>query len=107
VTAKAGLPAGPLWQELTLQTNLGPAPTRTLTIEGTVKSYISLVGRGWNPDHEILTVGAIPRQTGMKRTLLLVVRGPHRKETTFKVASVTPSALKVTLGEPKEISDGP
>ena len=104
ITWKAGLPAGPVHQALTFQTNTASSPT--LSIEGIIGGEITVVGPGWNPDTGILQIGEVPRNLGTQRRLMLVVRGPMRREITFKPLSVAPSVLRVSLGQPGEINRG-
>jgi hypothetical protein len=104
VTVKPGQPQGPIHQKLILQTNSPSSPT--LSIEGTIGSEIAVVGRGWDPDKGILNLGEVPRRTGLQRQLLLVVRGPLRKEVVFKPQPTSPSMLKVSIGKRTEINNG-
>lgn len=106
VTVKAGLPQGPFLQKLLLQTNLPASPELTLPIQGNVGSEIAVVGQGWDPERTILNLGEVARSAGIQRRLMLVVRGPLRKEITFKPGDVSPSSLKVTLGPSSEINNG-
>ena len=106
VTTKPGLPAGQFKHNLALQTNLTALPKVTLPIEGTVNSEVAVVSQGWNPETGTLHLGAVDRQTGMRTRVMLMARGPHRKEITFNVAGVTPDVIKTTLGQPTEINNG-
>ena len=106
VTAKPGMPEGPLQQKIVLQTNVAAVPTMTLPITGTVNSEIAVVSQRWDAENNILLLGQIPGRTGKQFRVLLLVRGPHRKEVTFKVGSVTPDVLKVTFGQPREGKNG-
>ncbi|MGD9722819.1 MAG: DUF1573 domain-containing protein [Pirellulales bacterium] len=106
VTVKPGLPVGPIRQTIRFELRMASmaAPqTVEVPIEGTVDSDISLVGRDWNPDAGRLTFGAVESAKGAKRNLFLVLRGPQRHNTQVKVTSVSPSWLKVELGEPREL----
>lgn len=106
VTVKPGLPQGPIRQSLLLETNLAARRELTLPIQGAVGSEIAVAGQGWDPDAGILTLGEISRDTGIHRKLLLVVRGPLRKEVKFKPMRATPDILHVSLGQPREINKG-
>ena len=106
VTVKPGLPPGPIHQKLLLQTNVASSPTLMLPIQGNIGGEIAVVGRGWDPDTGILTLGEVSRRTGIERKLILVVRGPLRKEVEFKPMRVAPSVLKVSLGQRSEINSG-
>ena len=65
-----------------------------------------MVGPNWNQDRNTLMLGAVPRQKGVKRQMMLLVRGPLRKEVVFNPLEVTPSWLKVSLGQWTEINNG-
>lgn len=106
VTVKAGLPQGPFHQKLLLKTNLKSSSELTLPIQGNVGSEITIVGPGWDPERNILNLGEVARDAGIQRRLLLVVRGPSRKEVTFKPGEVAPNSLKVKLGQSSEINNG-
>ena len=98
ITVKPGLPQGPFRQKLTVTTNLAEAPKMELPIEGIVGSEISIAGAGWDADRGTLNVGAVSSNQGFKRQLLLIVRGPHRHEVTFKPIEVFPNSVRATLG---------
>jgi hypothetical protein len=103
VTIKPGLLPGPMHQRLTIETDTAAA---TLSIEGHLGSEIAVVGRGWDPDTGVLTLGEVPRHAGLQRRLMLAVRGPLRKQVTVKPQNATPDVLKVSLGQPSEINNG-
>jgi len=106
VTVKPGLPQGAFRQKILFQTNAASTPAIALPIQGNVGSDIAVVGPGWNNDGGILNLGVISSRSGAKRRLMLIVRGPLRKEVEFTPASVVPSLLKVGVGRPSEINNG-
>jgi hypothetical protein len=109
VTLKPGLPVGPIRQTIRLELKLAgeeARPVAEVPIEGTVDSDISIVGRDWNPDAARLSIGAVPSRQGARRNLYLMLRGPHRHDTTIQAAQIDPAWLKVTLGEPRELKTG-
>ena len=106
VTVKPGLSQGPIRQRLLVETNRASSPVITLPIEGVIGSEITVVGREWNRDTGILTLGSIAGRVGARRRLLLVVRGPLRKDVEFRVERVTPDVLQVRFGQSSEINDG-
>ena len=105
ITAKSGLPLGAIRQTITLETNLAEYPTIEVPIEGTVTGDISIFGLGWDGDSQVLNMGVVGQQ-GIQRTLIIVTRGPHRKEVNFKLAQVTPPLLDVKLEQPVAINRG-
>lgn len=105
LTAKSGLPIGPIHQTIRLETNLSAAPL-DIPIRGTVTSDISLVhaggGKEFVNDKNLLRLGKLSTGQGAKVQLFLIVKGPHRNDTKINVESVDPSdVMQVTLGEPK------
>ena len=99
VTIKPGLPQGPFQQKILLKTNCEEAPTVELPVRGMIGSEISVVGKGWDRNSGGLRWGSIRGSEGAQRTLLIHVRGPHRKEVSFKPIKVFPDFLNVTLGK--------
>ncbi len=71
-----------------------------------VGGEIAVVGPGWDADTGILSLGTISSREGAQRRLMLVVRGPSRKNVTFKPVEVVPDLLKVSLGQRSEINHG-
>jgi hypothetical protein len=104
VTVKPGLTQGVVHQKLIFETD--DKKTLTLPILGNIGSEIAVVGPGWDTDKNILMIGEVPRDTGAKRRMMLVVRGPLRKDIKFSTYSVSPDILKVTFGERSEINNG-
>jgi len=106
VTVKPGLPQGPFRQTIKVQTNLeGPTPVE-IPVKGTVTSDIMVVGPGWSDEHGLLDLAAIGSREGAERRLLLIVRGPHRREVHFEPAEISPDLLRVELGQTKEVNKG-
>ena len=109
VTAKPGLPLGPIRQTIRLELKMGDRGENTVVevaIEGTVDSDISIVGKGWNAEYARLRIGEVKSSVGATRDLLLVIRGPHRHDVKITPAVIEPSWIKVKLGEPTELKTG-
>ncbi len=106
VMVKPGLPQGSFRQPLIFHTNIPSSPKITLPIEGNVASDIAIVGRDWDAESGILSLGTVPQRTGAKASLMLVVRGPLRKEVQFKAVQAVPDVLKVSLGKMTAINRG-
>jgi hypothetical protein len=106
VTVKPGLPLGLFQQTMQIKTNVDAAETVDVPIRGTVASDISVVGRDWNSEKGVLTIGTVNGREGAERSLLLVVRGPHRKEVRFRPSRIAPDLLEVEVGQPTEINEG-
>ncbi len=106
VTVKPGLPPGPLRQTLLLKTNIASSPTVSVPISGAVESDIAVVGRGWDNEENALYLGHVAHDKGLKRTVVLVVRGRWRHDLRLKVAEVKPSFISVAIGKARDINDG-
>ena len=105
VILKPGLPQGPFQQKILIRTNLEASPAVVLPIEGVISSEIAVVGRGYDQETGVLTLGTVDGQTGVQRRLMLIVRGPYRKEVKFQPAKITPDSLKVEFGKATQINN--
>jgi hypothetical protein len=106
VTVKPGLPQGAFQQRITLSINNPNKPELAIPVEGGVGKDISIVGPGWDSEHETLYLGTVKSQTGLNHRLLLIVLVPYRKEVQFKLVEKPPVPLKISLGETLEINNG-
>ena len=109
LTVKPGLPLGPIRQTIRLTLALEGAddrPTVDVYVSGTVDSDISVVGANWDAESSRLSMGTVKASEGATRTLLLLARGEHRGDVTFRVAKVEPAWLKVSLGDRSDLKSG-
>jgi hypothetical protein len=103
ITLKPGLPLGSFDQTLVVTTNLAPdVPPYQVPIQGTIVGDISLFGPGVSASDKSLRLGDIPQGRGAKRTFHVLIKGPHRNETTVSLAKTEPSNLRVEVGKPDE-----
>lgn len=113
VVVEPGLPVGPVTQELVLHTNSEDEPEVVIPYHGIIRGDISVAGPGWDDESDGVKgvsgiwrfVGRLSGKKGSTQKLVILLRGPHRKEVDLKVTSVKPSFLKVDLGEPKDIGN--
>ena len=105
VTAKPGLPVGRFQLWLSLNTNLQDAEKLEIPVVGQVVGDISVHGTGWNEDRGALAMGRIKSSEGGRNKLSIVIRGADAAATSFKVQSVDPPELKVTILEPRKLKD--
>lgn len=106
VTIKPGLPLGTFRQKLTLNTDLPGNRSVEVEVQATIASDISLVGGGWDSEDGVLKLGPVVSKEGAKRTLLVLVRGPHRNDVQIRIGEVWPDFMKVSVGEKSSINDG-
>ncbi|WP_254507082.1 DUF1573 domain-containing protein [Anatilimnocola floriformis] len=106
VHIKSGLPLGSLSQALRLSTNLPNTAPLTVAIEGRIVGDIMLVGPGVVSDQNMIRLGDTQSSVGKKAQFHVLVKGPHRAETTLKLADVAPAGeLQAVLGE--ALTDNP
>lgn len=103
LTVKPGIPTGNVEQVLHLNLNIADRPELDIPISGNVVGDISIVGRGtpYDSERNLLTMGAVSRENGAKRELIILVKGERREEIQLEVDRTDPEdVLKATLGEP-------
>ena len=67
---------------------------------------ISIAGRGWNAQTDVLTMGTVRSREGTEWSLLIVARGPHAKDLRLKPVHIVPaSRLTSKLGSTRYISE--
>lgn len=108
VTLKPGLPQGAIRQTIVLRTNLDEVPELSIPVRGTLSGDISVVavGSAFEADRSVLMLGTVDASGGVRRQLLLVVRGPDRDKVAFEPVHVFPDWLEVTVGKTSKIGDG-
>ena len=103
VKIKSGMIQGPIAQKAEIVTDSKKLGSIELPIEGEVAGNIAIHGPGWESKKNLLNLGIVKGQKGIKRTLLIVTRYVKGKPETLKVASVTPAdLLKVSLSDQKD-----
>lgn len=106
LTLKPGLPLGPFQQTIKVHTNQTMRPVVELVVQGTVVSDISVVGSGWDAGRGQLTLNTVDSKEGLERRLLILTRGPHRKNIQYRIAEVSPPSLAASIGETQPIGAG-
>ena len=102
-----GLPLGTIQQTLKLTTNLEDAPEAEIPIKGRVSGAVSIIGKGWDKDRNLLEIGPVRRSAGGHWKLTLVVRGPHREGLKLEPPEQTDAdVLRITYGEPSAVKGG-
>lgn len=107
VTLKKGLPLGPFRQTIRLTLEFGESSERRefeVPIEGKVVSDVSIVGPGWHADTGILSIGNVKSDQGAKRRLYVLARGDARRDVEIEPVELDPPWLRVTMGEPVELT---
>lgn len=105
VALKPGLPFGRMEQVLRLNTNMAGVPSPEVIILGSVSNGVSVLGGDWDPNSEMIKLGAVPKRSGATRTLKLLVRGPRRHEVRFEPLACTPEFIEVSVGEAVDVGN--
>lgn len=106
LTSKPGLPVGRINCWLSLHTDLLDAEKLEIPLNGDVVGDISIHGNlGWLEGQGILVIGGVKSSEGGHGRVNIIARGPEAAKITFGVKSKDPEELKVTLGEPRKLSD--
>jgi hypothetical protein len=92
--------------KLTLETNHPQRPKYDLELRGNVDRGISIFGKGWKKEFELLDLRTISRTSGLNRTLTLWLRGSARDDANLEIVTREPEFVQATLGAPQESSNG-
>jgi hypothetical protein len=106
LTTKDNLPVGRFHAWVSLNTDLTDAKKLDIPIAGQVVGDVGVRGiTNWNEEEGILTIGSVKSSEGGHGKVNLVARGAGAGDVKFALKSKDPEELKVTLGEPKKLSD--
>jgi len=107
LTIHSGLPLGPLQQKIRLITTSLEMPHLEIPMEGTIVSDISIVGSGFSDARNLLRLGPVDAQKGIRKKLFVLVKGPHRDNIQLRLGTIDPEdVLQVELGDPQQVNDG-
>jgi len=103
LTVKPGISLGHVRQRLAITYNDEPKPIE-VTISGRAVGDITVVGKDYSTAGDYIDLGNVPKGTGKKSKVSLLVKGAHRDQVKLKIVSVDPaSSLKAQLGEPVSV----
>jgi hypothetical protein len=109
ITTRPGLPLGRFDQWLSLRTNMHDAERLEIPVTGRVMGSVTISGRNWNEDQGVLRLGTVNSSEGAKAELNILARdevaAEMASEASFEVVSCDPPELKVSVGQPKRLSD--
>lgn len=99
VTIAPGMPLGPIAQQMKLVTNFADLASIDIPLDGRVVGDITALGAGVNSEKQTLDLGVIRRGQAVRRTVQLLIKGPHRDTTELTLDSVDPAgSLQAELG---------
>ncbi len=104
VTVKPDMPPGRFDQWVAVETNLQDASGLEIPVTGRVKGGVSIMGRNWNDDQQVLRMGTVSSSEGGKAELHIIARDEVAEAieagAEFELESCDPSELQVTIGTP-------
>jgi hypothetical protein len=107
VVLKPGLPLGPINQKIHVTLDREGSDQIVVPIRGRVVGDITFLGPGYDAAKGFVALGTVSSETGISRTVHVMVKGPQRHEMDLKVTRLRPEGvLEATLGEPRQINDG-
>jgi hypothetical protein len=106
VTLRPGAPLGRLRETAQMVFRIPEEIAADLPIEGSVAGDIALAGRGWDARRQCLSLGTVSSRLGIKTTLFLTTRGPHRDAVKPVVRDILPQGMTVTVGSAEAVGDG-
>jgi hypothetical protein len=106
VGVKPGLPYGLFKQTIRLRTDLKYRPEIIVPVEGSVASDVSIAGADWDREHGVLNLGTVNSREAVRRRVLLVARGPYRKQLKFVPRENPDLPFKLSIGQTTEINNG-
>lgn len=105
VSLKRGSPLGLTTNKLVLTTNYEGIEAQVVPVNIRIVGDISLLGPGVPSGSTSVALGSIDQKAGLKHTVYLHIKGPHRDMTNVEIERVEPSSLKATLESP--LGDSP
>lgn len=109
ISLKPGMEQGPINQTVLIKTDSKTLGNIDLPIEGKIVGGISIYGKGWDDNRNLVRLGIIDGKRGLKQSLTVVLRNVTGQSTPQKlrITSITPSEfLKATLSNQKTGSSG-
>ncbi len=106
LTTKPGLPLGMVTEWVEVKTNLPEADIVRVPVIGGVEGDISIHGRGWAKNLDVVLMGKVPRDKGKEANLIISFKGESADNASASVGTLSPEWLEVSVGEPKQVRDG-
>jgi len=103
---RPGIPIGQLRQTVRLVLAIPEETVVEIPIEGSVSGDLALAGRAWDSSQDVLKLGPVSSREGLRTTLFLTAKGPHRAEVKPVVRLAVPDSLQVVVEEGKPVGSG-
>lgn len=107
LTVKPGLPLGPFRQTIRLDTPSSEKPIE-VPIHGTVVGDLSIFGKDFKRESNVLKLGVVSRAAGARAELYLTVTGPYHNDvlvTANPDHTVPNDVLQVSVSPPDDSSE--
>lgn len=108
VTAEVhpGLPIGPLRQTIKAVLAMPDETVVEIPVEGTVAGDLALAGQAWDSSQDALKLGTVSSREGLRTSLFLTAKGPHRAAVKPVVRETVPASLQVVVDQGKPVGSG-
>lgn len=104
ITVKPGNPVGSFLQVFSLETNSRREPKITLTVRGQIVSdWFSIAGIGYSRETGAVRLGKTSSGRLLRGEFVVHALGPAASRASLTLREVTPSWLRVTVGEPRAV----
>lgn len=106
LTIQPGIPLGIVRQTIRVLHNFDERGPFDIYATGKAVGDITVLGRDYSSEQELVQLGNIGSDQGKKSELSLLVKGAHRENVKIKIKSIDPeSSLRATLGEPTPLGN--
>jgi len=103
---RPGMPIGPVRQTVRLVLAIPEETVVEIPIEGAVTGDLALAGQAWDSSHETLQLGTVSSRKGLRTSLFLTAKGPHRSAVRLSVREKVPESLQVVVDEGTPVGSG-
>jgi hypothetical protein len=103
---RPGMPIGPVRQTVRLVLAIPEETVVEIPIEGSVTGDLALAGQAWDSSQETLRLGTVSSRTGLRTSLFLTAKGPHRSAVRLSVREIVPESLQVVVDEGTPVGSG-
>ncbi len=75
-------------------------------MEGSVTGDLALAGQAWDSSQDVLKLGTVSSREGLRTSVFLTAKGPHRSSVRPTIREIVPDSLQVVVDEGKPVGSG-
>lgn len=92
VTLDAGMPTGPMYSSILIETNVDSPQVHEMQLSGRVHSQVRIIaGLNYNEEKNYISIGRVKSSEGKIIKFLVAVRDEHPSDVKLEIASIRPS----------------